>query len=261
MCIPIPHLIGSVEVEERRPRTWDEPRRKRLNFVNDHNRRIDEWALTPRYQARQFPHNEQEYWDLRQLGLQQRFHQRQMQFDHQRWMLDQQRMQQLYGPPVPPGWHGHQGRQQQLQQQQQHPLDLPTHPVENRAHHGNSDEIVAIENGSDDSDDDHRRGSGRKPPKLLEASHRARLPRQLKLKGRRKKGGRRVEEKHRGRVIDSSSDSSEDSFQEALRRRTSKSRGHSRSRSRVKFVGDDSSSDDSFVGFGLRLGKNGRGRW
>lgn len=44
MCFPT--IEGSIEVEERRPRYPNEPRRKRLKFVKDRTTRLsDEWAL------------------------------------------------------------------------------------------------------------------------------------------------------------------------------------------------------------------------
>ena len=42
-----PELINRVEVEERRPRTWNEPGHKRLKSVRDHRRDSDEWVTKP----------------------------------------------------------------------------------------------------------------------------------------------------------------------------------------------------------------------
>ncbi|KAL9639257.1 MAG: hypothetical protein Q9164_001041 [Protoblastenia rupestris] len=254
MCLPIPHLIGGIEVEERRPRTWNEPRRKRLNFIKDRNRRSDEWALTPNHQPNPYPRNEQERWDLRQFEAQQRFQQRQLQFEHHRRMQHHQQMQQLHGPPMPPGWQGQQqpGRPQQPLQQAR-----PMHPLQNRAHHGSSDDIVQIVSGSDDSDDDHRPSRRQRQPKLIEVSPRVPLPRQFEMKGGKKGNGGK---KHKGREVESESSDSEASFVRVVRRTRSKSRGHSRPRSRARFV-DDDSSDDSFAELGRRLCKGRRGRW
>lgn len=45
MCFPT--IEGAIEVEERRPRYANEPRRKRLKFVKDRGTRLsDEWGLT-----------------------------------------------------------------------------------------------------------------------------------------------------------------------------------------------------------------------
>ncbi|KAL9132023.1 MAG: hypothetical protein Q9217_000151 [Psora testacea] len=246
MCLPIPHLVGSVEVEERRPRSWNEPRRKRLSFVNDRNRRSDEWALTPQHQPNRFPRNEQERWDLRQSEAQQRFYHRQLQFENHRRMLQHQHMQQLHGPPVPPGWHGQQGAQQQQQQ--------PPHPLENRAHHGNSSDIIAIESGSDDSSDDDR-GRGQKGPKVIKMAPRARLPKQIEIKPRKKaKEGN----KHKAREVVDSSDSDENLVEVLIPK--PKCRSRSRPRSRVRYVYDDS-SDDSFAELERQVRSRRRGRW
>lgn len=126
-------LGGEVDVEERRPRTWNEPRRKRLNFVRDSSRSrrrdSDEWALVPHRGPSSQHHkrqSSQELWDLRKWEAEQRFlaleHQR-LQQKGQRLQIEQQRYmlahppprQQLQGwpdgrgqPPIPPG-HGQGG--------------------------------------------------------------------------------------------------------------------------------------------------------
>ncbi|MCJ1424618.1 hypothetical protein MMC29_002506 [Sticta canariensis] len=53
MCFPT--IEGAIEVEERRPRYANEPRRKRLNFVKDRGTRLsDEWVLTSPSTAERF---------------------------------------------------------------------------------------------------------------------------------------------------------------------------------------------------------------
>ena len=72
-----PELVGRVEVEERRPRTGNEPRHERLNFVRDHRRptplrRLTEREKWDRQRAQvteqqrllhPIPHSEREMWD------------------------------------------------------------------------------------------------------------------------------------------------------------------------------------------------------
>jgi len=117
-------LVGDVEVEERRPRSWNESRRKRLSFVRDSRSRSrrrspeDEWALVPRQQNSQ-PHrrqNSQELWDLQKWEAEQRFlaleHQRLQQRAH-RLQLEQQRYMPAHPPPrqqIQGGFHDERGR-------------------------------------------------------------------------------------------------------------------------------------------------------
>lgn len=74
MCWPFFSVTDEVIVEERRPRSWNEPRHKRLRHVRRHKRNSgdsDEWALTTRSMSRRL--NQQEMWDLRKWEAQQRF--------------------------------------------------------------------------------------------------------------------------------------------------------------------------------------------
>ena len=256
MGLPFPQIIGSVEIEERRPRYWNEPRRKRLNFVKSRNgnhnskRGSDDWALTPRFQPGQQPRNEAERWDLRQQEAQGRFHQRTLQMDHQRRLYDAQHRQQLmqqqmqqqaaYGqrPPVPPGWGPH-GQQQQLpgqhhhhHQQQQVHGQQHMHAPDARPHYASSgDEIIATESGSGGSDssdggfsdnDRHRHhhdhhGHRLSPRiKLIEPKH-SKPAKQIKLK--KDKSGHK-KKKNRGgskhRVYSAYQDSSSSSDEDSF---------------------------------------------
>ena len=131
------------------------------------------------------------------------------------------------------------------------------HPIDNRAHHLESDDdIVATEYGSsDDSDHGH---DDRIRPKMFEIKpKRAKLPKQIKMKSSKKRGGSR--QRHHS-PYESDSD---DSFERVYRRTQSNSKGRksrSRHRSRLTFARGDESSDDSFVLAGRYLGGKHRGR-
>lgn len=75
MCFPT--IEDAIEVEERRPRYANEPRRKRLKFVKDRGTRLsDEWALTRPSTAERFrqydirePHRSpQQFWQPQQFN-------------------------------------------------------------------------------------------------------------------------------------------------------------------------------------------------
>ncbi|KAF6226481.1 hypothetical protein HO133_009347 [Letharia lupina] len=197
MCWP--ELAGRIEVEERRPRTWNEPRRKRLNFVRGHQRDSDQWVPTP---GPRRP-TEQEIWDRqRAREMDQRFvhpmPHPQLQGHH-----DPQITQMPHDPgpwhQIQPGHHvpqpgvdqhGHHGHQPQLN---------------HRSHHSD-DDIIAIEDSGDDGHDghdDHRHLEPQiihlKPPK----SH---LPKGLKAHAK-KSGGH----KQKYSISSSSSDDSRSS--------------------------------------------------
>ncbi|KAG8533831.1 uncharacterized protein KY384_001572 [Bacidia gigantensis] len=244
MCLPIPHLVGKVDVEERRPKSWNEPRRKRLNFVKDHHdRRSDEWALAQKSAPNQQPRNEQERWDLRQWEAQNRFQRTQLQFDQHRrvqQMQQAQQMQQLYGPRQP--MHPHQGQQRQM-------------PLGQHAHHDSDDQIVEIMSSSDsDSDSDHPGNHDRrKRTKVIEMKpkkHHGKMPKQIKM----------AKTKKNHWADDTDSDDSHEAAFRRLSRSRSRARSGHRSRSRPRVLWQQSDSDESSVVFVKNLGGKHRGR-
>lgn len=248
-----PQLIGGVEIEERRPRYWNEPRRKRLQFVKSRSYRPDEWALVQSSHHRQ---TETDLWDQRQFEANQRFwNQEEIRLRQRaaRIHQDQQRHMICHPPPL----HAlHQGHDPRIQQLPAPPPDHGGHHDRNdrRSHHGHDDDddpIVAICTSSDDSDDDD---CG--PPRLIEiAPKKDKLPKYFKKVHRSKSRGRKGKKnKHPPASIFSSDDSdsdSDDNFTQgfyagrrSLSRRPLSRRG--RSRSRMFELSDDSFEDLEF---------------
>ncbi|MDI1490313.1 MAG: hypothetical protein OHK93_001513 [Ramalina farinacea] len=289
--LPLPFLIGGVEIQERRPKYWNEPRRKRLSFVNsrkNHRERKEDWALVPRNrpQANQYqPRSEQDRWDLRQFEARQRFaqldnHDRmlQLQFEQQRRQLQ---------APMPPQWaHQHgQGYPFGQRQQQIHPQHHQQHD-QHRDHHQdarphrreNPHDIVAIEDGSDlssfsddddggssssSSNDDHHHHRSRRSPSPCIIT---RKPKSIKQKEQlRIKPAKRHSSRRRSSSSDSDSDDNASvlrAVNHALKHRRGRSRSKSRPRSRVRptkiiYEDDDRycSSDDSFDSYRSRPGR------
>ena len=274
------HFIGNVQIQERRPKSWNEPRRKRLSFVRPHNEHSrhsssssnpDEWALAPAQGNAQFYRNEAESWDLRRHEAQQRFNEallRQRDLEHgQRIHF----VHQLYGPPPDLRQIHEHGRQQGM-------LDNNRiQEIRPRAFHDDSDdEIIGVVSGSDGDDhdpwDDHRH---RRPLPIEHDHDRGRTIHELTgHKGRKKdkrsksKKGKKDKKKKHG---DSDSDSEDDNnkvFMQGVKAgiKVSRDRGSgpggsdrgSPRNQRRRFLRDDD-SDDS-MNFRPRRSSRSRGR-
>lgn len=242
MCWP--EIVGGVEVEERRPRTWNEPRRKRLKFVRGHQRDSDEWVTTTPHPRRR---TEQEIWDR----------QRAREMEQQRFMhpVPHQQLQGYHDarmvplPHAPPPWHqiqpGHDGHQPGFGQHGHH-----GHPAQlDRHSHHSDDDIIRIEDlghdGHDGHDDDNDGHGGHhlqprifhlKPPK----SH---LPKGLKAHAKNS-GGHRKKRSISSSSENSSSADGSSGFSEGFRagRRSLSRRPVPRGRSRSRLT-DDSFED------------------
>ncbi|MCJ1273011.1 serine arginine-rich splicing factor [Puttea exsequens] len=95
---------GDIEVEERRPLSFNEPRRKRLAFVRDSHRSrshrrsprsSDEWAVVPHSGSRRRGRDEDEIWDERKITSEERFlraNAHKIQQDHTKLMQKGQRL-------------------------------------------------------------------------------------------------------------------------------------------------------------------------
>ncbi|KAL6713848.1 hypothetical protein ACLMJK_008342 [Lecanora helva] len=234
-----PQLIGRIEVEERRPRYWKEPRRKRLNFVKQRTGGSDDWALVTASNGRHYYESEQQLWDRRQREAQQRFAaeeefrwQQQQARDRQRFMLHHQvphqplegfhgdpRIQQL--PPPPPHDHG----------------------IEHPGHHPGDGQpgIVEVPSDSEGSDGDHKQ---KRSPLLIEIAPREKLPKEFRLR-RSKSRGRGRKKQYPASLLSDDSSSEDEVFRVvskgSLSRRPVARRG--RSRSRVFELSDDSFED------------------
>lgn len=266
MGFPFPRLIGSVEVEERRPRYWNEPRRKRLNFVKSHNTKSksDDWQMVPKSHPQGYPRNEQERWDWHQAQAQMRFHGNDIQKANTLKIQEFQQAQAFWERMA--GIHGH-------------PPMPPDHHIEDHSHHGSDDDIIEVISSSDDSSDDdddhhhhhhHHHAKIKKAPKMIELKPK-KLPKEFyppkkshgkkdKDKDKAKKKDKRSSSKHSTtHVLFGEIDtdySSDDSFDLARRRLRSHSRGRSRSKPRFVTL-DDSDSDRSYV---YHLSPKHRGR-
>ena len=219
MCWP--ELVGGVEVEERRPRNWNEPRRKRLNFVRGERYRADDWRVTTPFPPR---FTDQERWDRRRA-----------------WEMEQQRLMHpiphppLQGhhdprilpmPPAPPHLHqiqpGHQpGFDQGGHHGHQHQLDHHSHHSE--------ENIIGGHDQRDDHDD----------PKIIPIKpHKSHLPKGLKAHAKKPRGHKKK------RSISSSSSDDSSAFSEGFRagRRSLSRRPVLRGRSRSRLT-DDSFED------------------
>lgn len=255
-----PQLIGGIEIQERRPRSFNEPRRKRLSFVKPRNRASEgDWALVTSTSGRKYHESEQELWDRRQWQANQRFLQQQQQqllMEREQSMLRQPiprpqlqswnperdrergndpRIQPL--PPPPPG-HNHLGERGHPHQQGHH--DEHDHGIE----------MVSSDSDSDGDDDHH--GHDRSP-RLIERVPVFQLPKEFTHK-RSKSRGRKEKKAKRPSSLFSSDSSSDDDFAEGFRygRRASMSRRplSRRGRSRSRMF---EHSDDSFEDLAYRL--------
>ena len=208
-----------VEVQERRPRTWNEPRHKRLNFVRG-SRDSDEWTPPPRRLT------EVEIWyrqRAQEMGQRFRHHVAHPELQG----FQDARMIQL-GPSRDHHQPGH----------EQHGNDGGRPQIHDHSHHSEEDD----DHHGHDSHDGHGQGSPRyviaEPPK----SH---IPKCCKAHAKKK--SRRHKKKH-AKSLHSSEDSSssDDSsgFTEGYRagRRSLSRRAVPRGRSRSRFT-DDSFED------------------
>lgn len=264
------HLLGDVEVQERRPKSWMEPRRKRLSFVRPHNpshsrhssssSRSDDWAMVPAQGNAQYFRNDAETWDLRRHEAQARWNDatiRQRDLEHRQHVYY---THQLYGPPPDlQRIHDH-GRQQGLLER-----DIPT--IRPRGHHADSDnEIIEIVSGSDDDDDDDDdwddHSPRRQPLSIEHDRDRGRALRDLTDKDKRgkskdkhgkgKKGDKKKKKKGTSHD-DSDSDDDKKVFMEGVRAgiKASRERGSGHGggsnrgspRPRRRFLRDDDSDD------------------
>ena len=280
-------VLGDIEIQERRPKSWMEPRRKRLSFVRPHNpshsrhsssssSKSDEWALAPARGDAQFYRNDAETWDLRRHEAQARFSDAEI---RHRDLEHRQRVHyihQLYGPPPDlQRIHDH-GHEQGL-------LEGGIQTIRPRGHHGDSDDeiIEVVSLGSDDGFDDHHHRPRHEPLSIEQDRDRGRVLRDLMGKevkrgkskdkhGKGKKGGTK---KGKGKSHDDDSDSSDDEkkvFMEGVKAgtRVSRERGGSHGhgggsdrgspRTRRRFV-REVESDDS-MDFRPRRQSRSRGR-
>ncbi|KAL9066758.1 MAG: hypothetical protein Q9161_007347 [Pseudevernia consocians] len=258
MCLS--ELVGGVEVEERRPRTSNEPRHKRLNFVRGHRRDSDEWVTRP-HTGRL---TQQERWDR----------QREQQLAQQRPLhpIPHPQFQEFHDPrmmQLPPGHQGHQAgfdpRTIQLppgHQGHQAGFDPRGHhghhepPQLDRRSHHSDESFYAFEDLGHNGHDGHD-GQGHLEPRIIQRRPpKSRLPKGLKANA----GGH----KKKFSISSSSSDDSSSSdsssgFAEGFRagRRSLSKRPAPRGRSRSRLT------DDSFEDLmqpRLRS-RSRRGRW
>ena len=259
----IDHLIGDVQIQERRPKSWNEPRRKRLSFVRPHNAHSrqsssssnpDEWALAPRQSGARHYRNDAETWDLRRYEAQQRFNESAI---RQRDREHNQRIHfihQLYGPPPDlQQIHDHGRRQGMLEDGMQE--------IRPRGAHDDSDnDIIQVVDGSDFDDDDWDDHRPRREPLSIEHDHdRGRAINHLTGGGRRKSKSKSKDKKGKKGTkgpkkddSDSDDDDREKAFVEGVRAGIKASRergGHGGGsdrgspRARRRFIRDDGSDD------------------
>ena len=226
MCL----LPERVEVQERRPRTWNEPRHKRLSFVRGSRRDSDEWTPPPRKLT------QLEIWDRRRA---QEFEQRfRPQFPYQQLQeFPDPRITQL--PPhrehLQPGHHG--------LQPDQHGNHGGPQQIAHRSHHSNED-IDAIEDDDHDGHDGHD-DPRQRPRYILVEPSKCQLPKGYKAHAKKRSRGHK--KKHANSVYSSEDSSSSDDssgFTQGYRagRRSLSRRAVPRGRSRSRFT-DDSFED------------------
>ena len=221
-------LFEGLEIEERRPRTWNEPRRKRLRFVKGGTRGPEEWQVATSTMQRR--PNQHEQWHQRQVEAAGRFM-------HQERLREQERARyeehvwRLRNPIPRPPLEGDRGGDPRL---------IPMPPPDHRRDHGHQDDIVAmISDESSESDSDQ-------PIRMIKAKpKKEKLPwesrKRSKSRGRKDKKGRKVKK----RPSSSDSESSDDdhtrlqAFMDGWKARSrtrsrTPVRGRSRSRSRSR---------------------------
>ena len=178
MCWP--EVVGGVEIEERRPRTWNEPRRKRLNFVRGHRRGPEEWVSRP-YRGL----TDLERWDRR----------RALEMEQQRFMhpgphpqlqghFDPRMVQMPHAAPqihqIQPGHHGH-----------PHGFDQHGHhghqpQLDRHSHHSEDDNMGTEDFGHDDHDghDGHEHPNHLEPRIIPIKPPKSHLPKGVKAHGK-----------------------------------------------------------------------------
>ena len=187
--------FGDLEIEERRPRSWNEPKIKRLSFaknrrhvlddrnfsrnhIRNRNRRdIDDWALVP-LSSQQRQGNQVQQWDNQRLETQMRFNRQENEHENimnnqdiqfqelkqrQRFMQAEQ-LRHFMFPPQPMHHRPEQGMQHHGGQQQ-----LPPPPPQHGRGGGGGDPRMMnlgaarggprLAHGSDDEDDDFEPGN------------------------------------------------------------------------------------------------------
>lgn len=250
MCWP--ELVGGVEIEERRPRTWNEPRRKRLNFVRGHRRDSDDW-VSNRPQPRRL--TKQEIWDQ----------QRARQLDQQRPMhpIPHPQFQAIHDPrifPMPPAppqrhqiqpdLHGHRpGSDQQDHHEHQPQIGHHGHhgrqpQLDGHSHHSEDDfigEDLGGYHGHHGHDDHHQQ-----KPRIIQVKPlKSSLPKGLKVHAKRS-GGHKVKyySTSSSSLDDSSSSDGSSGFADGFRagRQSLSRRPAPRGRSRSRLT-DDSFED------------------
>lgn len=163
MCWP--SLEGGIEIEERRRKHKNGPRRKRLHFVKDRSSvHSDEGDLIRPRPCQEMP----EMWEHPQPHP--RPYDQRLQVEDPRWAAHLQQ-QQMHGQiPPPPPHHGQQPQmgwrppQEQLQYHPQH-----------------QDEIVRVEEFHPEHE--HHQPQ-RLPPRIIEAQPRARMPSDVRARSR-----------------------------------------------------------------------------
>ena len=214
-----------VEVQERRPRTWNEPRHKRLSFVRG-SRDSHEWTPPPRRLT------QVEIW------YRQRAHEMEQRFRHH---VAHQELQGFQDPRMiqlgPPRDHHQLGHEQ-------HGNQGGRPQIHDRSHHSEED-IVRIEDDDHHGHDGHD-GHGQGGPRyILVEPSKSQLPKGYKAHAKKK--SRRHKKKHANSFHSSEDSSSSDDssgFTEGYRagRRSLSRRAVPRGRSRSRFT-DDSFED------------------
>ncbi|MCJ1460002.1 hypothetical protein MMC28_010381 [Mycoblastus sanguinarius] len=185
-----------MEIQERRPRTWNEPRRQRISFVKDRKRASDDWMLTGA--SRKLSQVEQ--WNSqRDASLRHWRHQ-----DEQQRLLMQYQQQQLLHPyPIEP-------RIAPIMQPLP-PQDQDGPPRLEPRRHDHDDNIIAVEEGYDPhhGHDDYHDGHhpNNQEPMLIEPKPRFPVPKEFKTKKSKSKGHR--EQRHRPQIYSDDSSSSD----------------------------------------------------
>lgn len=252
MCWPA--LVGGVEVEERRPRTWNEPRRKRLSFVRGHKHDSEEWRTTTPYPRRL---TERERWDRR----------REQEMEQQKFVdpIPHQPLQGFHDPrmiqipPASPQWHpcqpDHHGHQPGFDQHGHHGQQAQ---LDRHSHHSD-DDIVGIEDLGCDGHDGHDDHHHREPRYIHIKPPKSQLPKGLKAHGKRSGGHKKKHSISSSSLEASSSSDGTSGFSEGFRagRRSLSRRPVQRGRSRSRLT-DDSFEDLMQPRFRSR---SRRGRW
>lgn len=237
MCWP--EVVGGVEIEERRPRTSNEPRRKRLNFVRGHRHDPEEWTVTS-------PHprglTERERWDrhrAREMEQQRLMHP--IPHPSLQGHYDPRMLQMPPGPPqlhhIQPGHHGHPlGFDQHGHHGHQPQLDH--HP------HHSEDDINGTEDLGHYGHDGHDGQDGLQPHIISIKPPKSHLPKGVKARARIPGAHKKSHSISSSSSNDCNSPDGSSGFTEGFRagRRSLSRRPVPRGRSRSRFT-DDSFED------------------